>query len=83
MLQDFNIRTATRYFKGTLDDNGGDVLLSVGTYNGFRRGLTIVCFLTLRNRSKKLILHRARHLLLLVRLAADARITGISEYLAY
>ncbi|KAF9482125.1 glycoside hydrolase family 23 protein [Pholiota conissans] len=37
---DFNIRTAAKYFKGTLDDNNGNVLLSVGTYNGWVKGLT-------------------------------------------
>ncbi|KAF8973141.1 lysozyme-like domain-containing protein [Flammula alnicola] len=37
---EFNIRTATSYFKNTLDGNNGDVFLSVGTYNGWHRGLT-------------------------------------------
>ncbi len=82
--QDFNIHTATKYFKGTLDSNGGDVLLSVGTYNGFRRGLTIVSLAIFRisKSAQKLTLHREKRLLLLIRLAADARITGISEPLS-
>ncbi|KAJ7877090.1 glycoside hydrolase family 23 protein [Mycena olivaceomarginata] len=37
---DFNIRTAAAYFSNTLDGNQGDVLLSVGTYNGWYKGLT-------------------------------------------
>jgi len=38
---DFNIHTATKYFASTLKKNGGDVLISVGTYNGWYRGLTM------------------------------------------
>jgi len=38
---DFNIHTATKYFADTLKNNGGDVLISVGTYNGWYRGLTM------------------------------------------
>jgi hypothetical protein len=37
---DFNIRTAASFFAQTVKDNGGNVLLSVGAYNGWRRGLT-------------------------------------------
>jgi len=37
---DFNIHTATKFFAGTLADNNGDVLLSVGNYNGWYKGLT-------------------------------------------
>lgn len=37
---EFNIRTAAKYFADTLKNNNGDVLLSVGTYNGWYRGLT-------------------------------------------
>ncbi|KAJ7939456.1 glycoside hydrolase family 23 protein [Mycena leptocephala] len=37
---DFNIRVAAEYFSDTLDGNNGDVLLSVGTYNGWYKGLT-------------------------------------------
>jgi len=38
---EFNIRTATKYFADTLKNNNGDVLLSVGTYNGWHQGLTM------------------------------------------
>lgn len=37
---DFNIGTAARYFAQTLEENGGNLLLSVGNYNGWRRNLT-------------------------------------------
>ncbi|KAF8200697.1 glycoside hydrolase family 23 protein [Pholiota molesta] len=37
---DFNIHTAAKFFKATLDDNNGNVILSVGTYNGWSKGLT-------------------------------------------
>ncbi|KIM45265.1 glycoside hydrolase family 23 protein [Hebeloma cylindrosporum] len=37
---DFNIRTATKFFANTLANNGGNVLLSVGAYNGWHKGLT-------------------------------------------
>ena len=41
-FKEFNIRTAAKYFADTLKNNNGDVLLSVGTYNGWYRGLTKV-----------------------------------------
>jgi hypothetical protein len=37
---EFNIATATKFFANTLSGNGGNILLSVGTYNGWRKGLT-------------------------------------------
>jgi len=37
---DFNIKTGTKYFADTLRNNGGDLLLSIGMYNGYQRGLT-------------------------------------------
>ncbi|KAJ7508100.1 glycoside hydrolase family 23 protein [Mycena galericulata] len=37
---DYNSRTAAAYFSDTLNSNQGDVLLSVGTYNGWYKGLT-------------------------------------------
>jgi len=37
---DFNIRTAARYFAQTLRNNNGNVLLSIGQYNGWVPGLT-------------------------------------------
>ncbi|KAK7053476.1 hypothetical protein VNI00_004102 [Paramarasmius palmivorus] len=37
---DFNIGTGARFFKTLLDNNGGDVLTSVGNYNGWYKGMT-------------------------------------------
>jgi hypothetical protein len=37
---DFNIRTGAKYFANTLNSNGGDLLLSIGSYNGWHKGLT-------------------------------------------
>ncbi|KAF9523993.1 lysozyme-like domain-containing protein [Crepidotus variabilis] len=37
---DFNIGAGARYFKQTLDSLGGNVIQAVGTYNGWRVGLT-------------------------------------------
>ncbi|KAJ3925798.1 MAG: glycoside hydrolase family 23 protein [Lentinula lateritia] len=37
---DYNIKTGTQYFKSLLDDNNGDVLLSIGSYNGWFKGMT-------------------------------------------
>ncbi|PPQ77198.1 hypothetical protein CVT25_011044 [Psilocybe cyanescens] len=37
---DFNIRTATKFFADTLASNGGNILTSIGAYNGFYVGLT-------------------------------------------
>ena len=50
---DIEISQDFKYFKGTLDSNSGDVLWSVGTYNGFRRGLTIVSLAIFRTKLKK------------------------------
>ncbi|KAJ7188038.1 glycoside hydrolase family 23 protein [Mycena filopes] len=38
---DFNIKTAAAYFAKTLNDNGGNLLLTIGQYNGWGRGLTV------------------------------------------
>lgn len=38
---EFNVRTAARYFANVLKDNGGNVLRSVGTYNGWAPGMTV------------------------------------------
>jgi len=38
---EFNIHTATKFFADTLNKNGGDVLRSVGSYNGWYPGLTM------------------------------------------
>jgi soluble lytic murein transglycosylase-like protein len=38
---DFNIRTGAKYFADTLNNNNGNVIVSVGSYNGWYRGLTV------------------------------------------
>ncbi|KAJ6596661.1 glycoside hydrolase family 23 protein [Mycena sp. CBHHK59/15] len=38
---DFNIKTGARYFSQTLSDNNGNLLLSIGNYNGWYDGLTV------------------------------------------
>ncbi|KAJ7497530.1 lysozyme-like protein [Mycena latifolia] len=38
---EFNIRTGAKYFAQTLSDNGGNLLLSIGNYNGWESGLTV------------------------------------------
>lgn len=37
---EFNIRKGAEFFRGVLDGNGGDLLLSIGMYNGWHKGLT-------------------------------------------
>ncbi|GLB37621.1 putative transglycosylase SLT domain [Lyophyllum shimeji] len=37
---DFNIRTGAKYFADTLKSNGGDLLTSIGSYNGWHKGMT-------------------------------------------
>ncbi|TFL02451.1 glycoside hydrolase family 23 protein [Pterulicium gracile] len=37
---DFNIRTGAAYFAKNLKEDGGNVLLSIGRYNGWRKGMT-------------------------------------------
>lgn len=37
---DYNIHTGAQFFSQTLKDNGGDLLLSIGQYNGWYKGLT-------------------------------------------
>lgn len=39
---DFNIRTGAKYFSDTLKSNNGDLLKSIGTYNGWKAGMTYV-----------------------------------------
>lgn len=36
------MRTAMKYFSDMLDSNGGDSLLSIGSYNGWHKGMTYV-----------------------------------------
>ena len=40
---DFNIRTGVAFFAQTLSDNGGNLLLTLGNYNGWPKGMTVVC----------------------------------------
>ena len=40
--QDFNIKTGTAFFAQTLQDNGGSLLKTIGNYNGWDLGMTIV-----------------------------------------
>lgn len=41
-MQNYNIKTGASYFASTLKNNGGDLLLSIGEYNGWYQGLTVV-----------------------------------------
>ncbi|OCF33812.1 hypothetical protein I316_04524 [Kwoniella heveanensis BCC8398] len=38
---DFNIQRAAELFSNLIDSNGGNVLLAIGSYNGWSKGLTI------------------------------------------
>lgn len=38
---DYNIKTGARFFAQTLEDNGGSLLLAIGEYNGWYKGLTV------------------------------------------
>lgn len=38
---EFNIRTGAKFFADTLNGNGGNLLLSIGQYNGWFRGMTM------------------------------------------
>jgi len=37
----FNIMTGSKYFSEVLDSNGGNLLMSIGNYNGWSKGLTV------------------------------------------
>ncbi len=39
---DFNIRTGTKFFADTLNANGGNLLLTLGNYNGWPQHMTVV-----------------------------------------
>jgi hypothetical protein len=80
---DFNIRTGARYFSETLNSNGGDLLKSIGMYNGWTPGLTYVCssFLITCESNAHVIgaNNRAKPLLLQKRPVALARTTSTSK----
>ncbi|KAJ7079117.1 lysozyme-like protein [Mycena belliarum] len=38
---EFNIKTGAKYFAETLSNNNGNLLLSIGMYNGWYKGLTV------------------------------------------
>jgi len=42
VLQDYNIGTAAKYFADLLDQNCGDVIATIGGYNGWKLGMTQV-----------------------------------------
>jgi hypothetical protein len=42
LVKNFNIRTAASYFAATLKQNTGNVLASIGDYNGWFVGMTYV-----------------------------------------
>lgn len=41
-LQDYNIRTGVEFFANTLKSNDNNVVLTLGMYNGWSKGLTVV-----------------------------------------
>lgn len=51
ILQDFNIHTGAQFFSQTLESVNGDLLLAIGHYNGWYKGLTYVSFLRARRRA--------------------------------
>ena len=42
LTQDFNVQQATAYFASLLRENLNDLLLSIGQYNGWFKGMTYV-----------------------------------------
>lgn len=38
---DYNVKTGTKYLKDRLDANDGNILLALGQYNGWYKGLTV------------------------------------------
>lgn len=42
VLQDYNIMTGAKFIADTLADNNGDVLETIGAYNGWTPGMTVV-----------------------------------------
>lgn len=83
--QEFNIRTGAKFFADTLKGNSGNLLLSIGQYNGWFRGMTIVSSAMLRlfGRDLSTITRRVRPLLRLLQPVAAARTTLISERVSH
>ena len=80
----YNIMTGAQFFTGLISDNGGNLLKSIGQYNGWREGLTIVSFhvvilyfetFNYCHRRKQLLLHRP--------IAAHVRTTSTSTFQLY
>ena len=42
MFQDYNIGTGADFFSTTLNNNGGNLLKAIGSYNGYFSGMTYV-----------------------------------------
>lgn len=40
--QDYNVKTGAAYFASLLEQNCGDILLTIGQYNGWKHGMTYV-----------------------------------------
>jgi hypothetical protein len=76
--QDFNIKTGAAFFATLLEDNCGDIFLTIGQYNGWKHGMTYV---------RDVSLTGAAHLTTLTRVmprvqlqpAADAKTTSTSK----
>ena len=79
LLQDFNIKTATYYFKSVLDQSGGNVLQAMGMYNGWQPGMTIVSIPRIIRRKIHALSFRPLRPPPPVALVADVRTTSISE----
>jgi hypothetical protein len=42
IYQDYNIKTGAEYFASILEQDGGNILLTIGRYNGWKQGMTYV-----------------------------------------
>lgn len=76
--QDYNIKTGAAYFASVLEQNCGDILLTIGEYNGWKHGMTYVSDSRLW---ELLIRRRLTRVMLRVPLilAADAKTTSTSK----
>ena len=46
LLQDYNIGTGADFFSTTLNNNGGNLLKAIGSYNGYFQGMTFVSLIS-------------------------------------